>query len=365
MRRIYICHTYYHVYVSILKEFEKCSKYKNETDCIVPTKKEATIVLSKMSNDFESLRDRLLATDYFDDILEYDEKPWTFFEDLAKYKDPDAGALKSIINRIRFTKKLGRYQEKYIPTDLSKYDEIYVYCDSDPIGYYLNYRHLYYHAVEDGLDTIRCRDFARADNTPYFGLKSFLSKRLNLLFVQDGYGKYCLDMEVNNISILKYPNPYYVECSRQKLYDRLTEAEKELLLDIFVKEKQAVKDVFNQSGKKTALILTEPISTFEVRQRIFDDLRAEYESKGYQVIIKQHPRDLFDYKSSYPEYLLIDRSVPMEMLNFFDKKFDIVVSIFTELGNVFFAENKRRLGRDFLDAYEDRAMHEPKFESKR
>lgn len=35
--------------------------------------------------------------------------------------------------------------------DFKKYQDIYVFCDSDPIGYYLNYKKIHYHAVEDGL----------------------------------------------------------------------------------------------------------------------------------------------------------------------------------------------------------------------
>ena len=358
MRRIYVCHTYYHVYISILKEF---ALRERMGDSFVP--KQSTIVLSNMSNDFETLKERLVDTDFFEDILEYDEKPGTFFEDLAQYKDPNAGALKSIFNRIKYTKKLGKYQEPYIPTDFRKYDDIYVFCDSDPIGYYLNYKHIYYHSVEDGLDTIKGRDFARYDNTPYFELKVFLSKKLNLLFVQDGYGKYCMDMEVNDISVLKYPNPYYVECSRQKLLDRLTYYEKEFLLDVFVKEKEELKKILSRSSGKTALVLTEPLTTLDVRKKIFDDLRLSYESDGYSVIFKQHPRDYLDYRKEFPDNHLIDRSVPMEMLNFFERKFDIVVSVFTELGNVSFAKEKVRLGRDFMDSYEDRSVHESHFES--
>ena len=53
--RIYVCHTYYHVYVTFLKEFA------------LPKEKQggATVVLSKMSTDFESLKERLLALHYF------------------------------------------------------------------------------------------------------------------------------------------------------------------------------------------------------------------------------------------------------------------------------------------------------------
>ena len=56
--RIYICHTYYHVYVTFLKEL----KLRAEAD---PAKKAgaATLVLSKMSNNFENLKSRVESTD--------------------------------------------------------------------------------------------------------------------------------------------------------------------------------------------------------------------------------------------------------------------------------------------------------------
>ena len=54
----------------------------------------------------------------------------------------------------------------------------------------------------------------------------------------------------------------------------------------------------------------------------------------------------------------------MEMLNFFENfEVDLVVSVFTELGNIEFAKEKLRLGRDFMGAYEDESMHKAEFKS--
>ena len=66
--RIYICHTYYHVYVTFLKEL----KLRAEAD---PAKKAgaATLVLSKMSNNFENLKSRVESTGLFEEVLEFDE----------------------------------------------------------------------------------------------------------------------------------------------------------------------------------------------------------------------------------------------------------------------------------------------------
>ena len=80
--RIYICHTYYHVYVTFLKEL----KLRAEAD---PAKKAgaATLVLSKMSNNFENLKSRVESTGLFEEVLEFDEKREDFFPELEKYRE--------------------------------------------------------------------------------------------------------------------------------------------------------------------------------------------------------------------------------------------------------------------------------------
>ena len=59
--RIYVCHTFYHVYVAILKEFRYLEGCKGK----------ATIVLSKMSVDFEDLDERLKISGLFEQVSLY------------------------------------------------------------------------------------------------------------------------------------------------------------------------------------------------------------------------------------------------------------------------------------------------------
>lgn len=50
--------------------------------------------------------------------------------------------------------------------------------------------------------------------------------------------------------------------------------------------------------------------------------------------------------------------MPMEMLNFFQNlRFKKVVTIFTEVKGLPFADEAVRLGPDFMDAYEDPLIH--------
>ena len=184
--RIYVCHTYYHVYVSFLKEF---SLPKSEQG-------NATLVLSKLSTDFEKLKERVAKVGVFSEIYEYDEKRQNAYPELAKYMVENKNVLVNMIRRIIMTKKFGKLCEQDIPVDFKEYQDIYVYCDIDPIGYYLNWKHIPYHAMEDGLNCLKNFNLARYDNRGFFRLKAFMSSKLNLIFIQDGYGKYCIDMEV-------------------------------------------------------------------------------------------------------------------------------------------------------------------------
>lgn len=347
--RIYVCHTYYHVYVAFLKELNLPSSKRGQ----------ATLLLSKMSIDFENLKDRAAATGLFEQVLEYDEKREDFFPELAAYRRDKGNIVQNMLSRIQYTKRLARLNAPYVPVDFTEYKDIYVFCDSDPIGYYLNWKRIPYHALEDGLNALVYFDTARYDNRGHFKLKVFFSKRLNWIFIQNGYGRYCLDMEVNDIKAIQYPCPYYIEQPRQELADRLTDADKELILRAFIRDKEKLDRQIAESGRShdKILILTEPLCTLDVRERIFRDLTARYEQEGC-VFIKPHPRDVLDYRRLFPQYPQFDAALPMELLNFIpDLHFKKAVSVLTEIKAIRFADEAVRLGPDFMDQYEDAEIH--------
>lgn len=351
--RIYVCHTYYHVYVTFLKELKR-RREEGEN-----WKAGATLVLSKLSTDFERLKERVERTGLFEEVVEFDEKRETFFPELAKWRKGAGNFLGNLYCRIRFTRLYAKLEEAFIPVDFKEYRDIYVYCDSDPIGYYLNQHRIFYHALEDGLNCLKNFDAARYDNRGYFPLKVFLSRVCNLIFVQNGYGKYCLDMEVNDISLIRYPCPQYIEQSRQELADQLTEEDRDLILQAFIRDKESLERQIAESadvGDKI-LILTDPLCTLDVREKIFRDLIQEYEKEG-TVFLKPHPRDVLDYRSLFAAYPQFDATVPMELLGYFPGlHFKKVVGVLTEMKAIHFADEVVRLGEDFMDRYEDPKIH--------
>lgn len=351
-KRIYVCHTFYHVYISCLKELN------------LPREEwgQATLVLSSMSNDFGNLGERAARSGLFADVIPFDEKEESFFPELASYRKDTGNLLKNMLQRIRFTKRFGKLLEPYIPVDFKEYRDIYVFCDSDPIGYYLNAHMICYHAVEDGLDCIRYYDTARYDNRGHFGLKAWMAAH-NLIFIQNGYSKYCLDMEVNDLSVLQYPCKKYVEKPRKQLTECLTEEQKDILTAIFIENKEQLQNMLHEGAnhEHKVLILTEPLCDLETRKRIFRDIIKAYGSingEPAQLLMKPHPRDVLDYEKAFPECTILDRKFPMEILNYMkDLVFDRVVSVFTVPDAIHFAKEKVFLGEDFMDRYEKPEIH--------
>ncbi len=351
--RIYVCHTFYHAYVACLKELNLPDEERGK----------ATLLLSTMSNNFDTLPERARSSGLFEEVILYDEKDFTFFPELLPLKENTGSLLQNMRNRIRFCKRLGDLEEPFVPVDFKQYEDIYVFCDSDPVGYYLASRKIRYHAVEDGLNCLRYRDTAHEDNAGHFGLKAFMA-RLGLIFIQNGYSRYCIDMEVNDISVLDHPIAKMKEVSREALTQGLSEKDKEILTSMFIPNRddldRTLKDAA-ASGLPLVLILTEPLcKDLTVRKRLFEDMIREYgtiDEMPARIVIKPHPRDLLDYRKEFSQHLVLDSHFPMEILNFTGALFDRVVTVYTVPSSIRCAKEKVYLGNDFMDRYEPKEDH--------
>lgn len=319
-------------------------------------------MLSSLSNDFGSLGERAGRSGLFAEVIAYPEKEEGFFPELKKYHKDRGNLFLNMLARIKFTRKMGQLQAPFVPVDLRQYEDIYVFCDSDPIGYYLNTHRIYYHALEDGLDCIRYYDTARYDNRGHFRLKAWMAAR-NLIFIQNGYSRYCLDMEVNDISVLPYPCPKYIEKPRESLVKGLGEKEKKILVSLFVENWAELERALlsGRGHRHKVLVLSEPLCDLETRKRIFQDIIAEYgtiDGQQAQILIKPHPRDGLDYATLFSEYIVLDGKFPMEILNYVENLvFDRVVTVFTVPSAICFAREKIFLGEDFMDKYETPKAH--------
>lgn len=347
--RIYVCHTFYNVYVTMLKEFNLPREKQGQAD----------IALSTMSTDFGDLKTRLEECGLFNRVFTFVEKKDSEFPELAKYRKSHNNVVWHMINRIIWTKKFPRKMEPFIDIDFKAYRDIYVYCDWDPIGHYLSYKKIYYHALEDGLDCLKHLDGARYENRGHFGLKAFLASR-NIIFIQNGYGKYCLDMEVNDRSCLKYDYYKYIEVPRKPLEKKLTPEQKKIIVKVFIPDvDELMEELGDKADSGCMLYLTQPQPwDLEIRKQICHDVIAEY-ADGCHVVIKPHPREVIDYKALRPDCTVIRGKFPVEVLNFLEGiHFKRAVSfVSTAMDSIDFVDEKINLGFSYWDRYEPKEMH--------
>ena len=345
--RVHICHTWYHAYLACVKE-------------LIAGEGRADLILSTMSNDFGNLKERLEGTGIFENVYMFDEVTGEDDAELQALHRDRGNLFLNLIQRIKYTRRLGKLQEELVPVDLSRYRDVYVFCDSDPIGYYLNYKKIRYHAVEDGLNSGKLDNQARLSNMGAWGLKKLMAK-LGLIFIECGYSRYCIDYEVNDISANFEPPENTVEVPRDGLYAKLTDEDHRVLADVFLPDADSLRERFRGGEKPVAMILTEPLCDLETRGRLFMDVAGRY-LENYDVVIKPHPRDVLDYVAFFakkcPDVYVLKGSFPMEVLKDLEGfRIAKLVSVITQVDGMDFAESTDYLGLDFLDKYEDPAVH--------
>ncbi len=345
--RAYICHTFYHAYIAIMKEMNRGRDHYGE----------ATLILSTMSNDFRGMKERTENSGIFKDVYYFDEKrDDTMPEVMALHRDK-GNIVSNMLQRIRYTRLLGKMQEEAVPVDLRSYKDVYVFCDADPIGYYLNYKKIHYHALEDGMNTGKLCNEALISNQGAWGIKKFMAAA-GFIHIENGYSRYCIDYEVNDISANYRPPKNMIECPFMSMWEKLGPDEHKLMADIFITDIDELRKELTSDGTRPRImVLTEPLCDVETRARLFGDLIGRYYN-DHHVIVKPHPRDEVDYSREFPDLTVIKGRFPMEVLNdIAELKVEKLVSVITQVDNIRFADEIEYLGPGFLDAYEAPEIH--------
>lgn len=347
MNRIYVCHTYYHVYVSLLKEL-------NDSD---DKNYKVSIVLSKVSTNFKNfknLKDKLIKSKLFNNVFDMNEKNVIELlgEEIDSYISGNSGNLVvKLVKNIKYAKLIAIKLSKYIDIDFSKYDEIFVYSDTDPIGYYLNYKKIKYCAVEDGLDSLK---YSYQSKQRFFGVKKILAS-LGLIFMPNGFSKYAVAVEVNDKTKAFTPKKKTVELSRKTLVDNLKDRDKKLIYDIFMGEYKIRSN--KTINDKTVLLIVQAfypgiLDSIDKQVRLYRDLINEY-CKGFIVYIKPHPLDRFEYDRYFNDCIIMEKHFPLEVLNFSDDiHFNRAITVYsTSIDAINFVDEKTIVGMDFLEKY--------------
>lgn len=329
---IYICHTYFQVYITLIKAM--IDKQKND------------VVICNTIPNSKRLINSIKKSKIFKNVYYYSE-----VEALQEFMD------RKIERKIFRTDQTIKLFEKNANFRLDCYDDIYVYNDWTTVGAYLIDKKLKYHLIEDGINAFYYIKGNFAGKVTFlnpnmkYRVKKIIKRILHIGYDFFGQSKYVIDIEVNDKSKIFIKNKNVKEVPRKQLCNEINNDEKLIIYNIFMDN-----DLDLSSSKKKILILTQPlfidkmVSSMNEQLKIYTDIINKY-IKKYDVYIKPHPRDTFDYKKINSKVNIIDKDIPIEILNYNNNiKFEKAITITSSsIEMLDFIDEKIVLGFEFLD----------------
>lgn len=303
---IYCCSTYYHALIACVKT--------------MVLKQSADILLTGYIPKGNELAEQIQNAKIFQQVFWIKEVneycPRNFIDKLIRQHSSNAAMVK-----------------KQLPVALEKYSEINIFHDDTWISRYCKDAKFQHNLLEDALDSFKSIDKTKwAYTIPNNSVKTLLKKVLHYGYLfgeQDVYTKY---IEVNDSSQLKIPLSSKIRAEpREKLFKKLTSADKNVLRQIFLKE-----SISKIPSEKTVLILTQPLFvdgmvSSELEQiNLYRQIVKDYVSKSETLIIKAHPRDNSNYRDAFSDAIFLDKDMPIEVLNYCDDiSFDRGIALFS------------------------------------
>ncbi|MBR6403096.1 MAG: glycosyltransferase [Eubacterium sp.] len=334
---LYACSSYYHVLIALAKAMTQGI----EIDLVleehgVETAAELAERLMKVVPDAVN-QVFVVPTDV--DVDPYEQKETAGDEELAekleKYVEASLGISEG---------KADNNDQKWY----ERYDAVNVFWDLGYIGTYLNIKEFSYILHEDSLDSYKCIRENRPNYTYIFDKEKREEHKGVIPF---GYSPCCKIVEVNDKNGIQIPSDKVRECRRDDLMKSLTDEQKSRILRAFLAGDLEVRD-------GAVLILTEPFAVTgrlpdkDSQVRLYRKLIEEY-GKERQILIKAHPRDDLNYSEYFPEAVVIEKNMPMEVLNFDERvNFDIAVTVTSSvIRGLKYADKKKYLGTEYLDLF--------------
>lgn len=340
MRKLYICHTLYNLYITLVKQMRNSEEFD-------------LIIASQMPNHQE-IYPRLKQIDLIKNLYIFDS---------TSYKNIQ---YKGRIDRLFRQKKVEcDYIVDKLTIDLHKYDgNIYVYNDYEIIGFYLVFQKIKYHLIEDGLNFFQyCHKYYNISKWKYSPRHPahVICEFLNIGHRILGSSNCAIDIEVNDDNEIIVDKKKAIVVPRKDMFSKLSDENKIELYNLFCQGEVGNSDVDN-SYKKTMLLCTQPlymdklVGSISIQEKVFRDIIDEYAGrKNYHITIKPHPRDEIDYNSLGEKYncWVIDRYIPSEILNFNPNlSFDLALSITTTaIESLACVKEKKYLGFEYINNY--------------
>ena len=330
-KKLYVCLTYYHTLITLVKSLVNDEKY--------------VIYLNNNIPEYADLKERLEATGRFE-IIEY---PGIEMKKDVKVYD------NAVLRLLLSPKEYSRVVNKFCNLNLRDY-ELYLYHDYSLMGRYCVINKIPYHLIEDALDYFKYFDQyynVPANSYNKGSFKFFLKEKLGMGYRLWGSSPYCIDIEVNDKNGIKIHSDKVFEVPRRELFDSLTAEQR-----ISVYRTYAAGKTIDEGKGKSAILCTQPlfsaghVSSMADQLKVFEEVVKNFQKDGFHIVIKPHPRDDADYSGVINQYGCgyIDKNLPSEILNYDpDARFDAAISITsTAINFLNYADEKIFMGMEFV-----------------
>lgn len=326
MKKLYICCTYYHLLISVIKSLQSNEK--------------CDVLLTTSWNDFKLISDKKLIeklnkSKIFENV---------FIDDgiLNQLKQSKKGSFKELKKYILLKKYIRNFH-----INLLEYNDIYVFNYNNPSGRMINKCKIYHNLLEDGTD---CFKNNKNIIEGRLSLKKIIKKYI-LHMDQLGESKYAKSVEVNDLTDVNISNKNIIELSKKDMFDNLSDSEKKNIVSLFINNSNWLK------LNNATLIITQPffadaiVKTKEEQLEIYKDIIDKYGFND-KIIIKPHPRDDINYEKIIPKSNIIEEIFPIEILNFTNVKFNKVITVSSTSVNLIYNCNEKIfLGWDWLEEW--------------
>lgn len=281
---LYICHTAYQVLVDLLRAGRAEGKPH-------------TMVLSAAVADAETLAARLEKTGVVHTVL-VDETRWP---------GTVTGPLAALRARRAFEKLCGW------KLDRTRYENVYIHNDWSVLGRYLQDCHAGYILCEDTFGSTLGPDqhlVTDQRSAPDFAQKQHSGKG----YLYWGDSPWCKQVESEDAARCTLFGPdKMVTDSKAALLQSLTGDEKVMVRSVFLTQPLPEK----AEGATLLLprsFVADGLMTQQRQDAMFQAVAAKY-AVG-PLFIKTHPRDTTDYGALFPDAVILERTMPSEVLNF-------------------------------------------------
>lgn len=291
-RDLYICHTPYQVLVEMCRAFG------------APCPPE--MLLSASVPGAEALATRLEATGLFANVRIFDEeKCGNAFQ-------------KGFLRTLLFQRLAGRRNvEKYygFRLDGAEYRDVYIHNDWSALGRYLQDKGIPYILCEDTFASTCSADHSlilRQREQPHFALCRALG--CGYLYWGDWKKVKAIETESLARATVPFAKERLAERSQKAAFAALTREQKALLCSVFLTS-PLPEDCEGAVLFLTRDFVSEHLTDEATQRRMYKAVVEKYCSGG-PLFIKAHPRDATDYAALFPGAVVLDRSMPSEVLNF-------------------------------------------------